>query len=393
MSRICVLLDNDFSSDDRVKIECLALIEGGHEVTLYALKGSSLLEEEEMGGIKIRRVFGSALTAPYRREWKNFEKAFVGDISSMDYDIIHCHDFNMVPMGVAIKRKTDAEFGKKIKVVYDSHEYLRGYKYYMRSSGAWNILKGKIVWNWYLYKEERSLGHIDALITVSESIIEEFKKRLPSNVPTELIRNMPSVVKRAQKGQKYFHDHFDLPHLAKLIIHTGNTFFSEERYRWLSRLLEENENYYLVFLGSQASIDALKKMQKAEGLSSRILFHPQVPRDQITFYCSMADIGLVYTWNPKWKSYWFAAPNKLMDVALAGLPLLTTSQPELKRFIEINKNGCFFDGDDYNKLVDAFKKLTQNMAEYKSGAKEVTSKYHWGDEKKKLLDLYAKLTS
>lgn len=388
---ILFLLGNDFSNDNRVKIEALALIGLGYRVVIHALINPELPEKENVEGIEVVRCFPDSVHTPYKKEWKGFEDQYIPSLAGQNIDLLHCHDYEMLILGSRIRDYMNRLEKPRVQLIYDSHEYLIGYKFYKRNTGWSNIIKGKVVWNWFVTQEARLLKETDGLISVSQSICDLFEKRLKSRIKPVLIRNMPSEVKLAPPNEKYFQQHFSLPTESKIIIHTGNMHFSKKRYHFLSDAIEQFEDVYMVFIGSMGSNAEMKAYHEQNGLSKKILFHSQVPREEITYYCSMADIGLVYTWNPKWKSYWYAMPNKLMDAALAGLPMLTTSQPELARFIEDNGNGISFNGDDPNALMEAMKKVIADMEHYQEQGALVRQRYSWAQEVEKLKALYAQL--
>ena len=167
-------------------------------------------------------------------------------------------------------------------------------------------------------------------------------------------------------------------------------FFSNRRLRFILDIMSERKNLAMVFLGSNESVQEIKKVIQKNGLSN-VFTHKQIPRKNVTYYCSQADFGLVYTWNRLWPSYWNAMPNKLMDVSLAGIPVLATSQPELRRFIQEYNNGVTFSGTMKSSFSNAIDLIIKNEDSLKSNALKVKDKVNWTLESEKLIELYRTL--
>lgn len=382
--KIVMLLDNSYGPDNRVENEINALLEVGYEIDLYCLKSDSLPEIEGNYPFTIRREISTKLFRPFSIEYRSFVKDFANKISAMKPEFIHCHDFRMFFVGCEIKK-----LYPQVKIIYDSHEYLRGYPYFYRIDSWRSKLKGMIVWFWYVILEMKVLKCASALITVSESLRKKLESR--SGKTSILVRNIPPNSSVCKGNCTYWHDKFQLSPDCKVIVHTGNAHYSIKRLLFLIDEISKRKNLALVFLGSNASIEKIRLMAKSKGVLN-IFYHEQIPRKYITYYCSQANFGLVYTWNKLWLSYWYALPNKLIDVSLAGIPVLSTNQPELKGFIDEHKHGITFKGDSKVALSEALDKIIEREDEFKANARLIEKKVSWSEEKKKLISLYNHLS-
>lgn len=382
--KIIVLLDNEYRPDSRVENEINAFLEDGYEIDLYCLKSDTLPDIEENYPFTIRREISPKLFRPFSSEYRNFEKEFAKKISEMKPEFIHCHDFRMFFIGCEIKKLFPA-----VKLIYDSHEYLRGYPYFYRID-SWRFkIKGMFVWFWYVYREMKLLKCASALITVSESLRKKLESR--SGKTSILVRNIPPNSSICKGDCNYWHEKFQLPADIKVLVHTGNAHYSDKRLNFLIDEISKRKNLALVFLGSNSSIEKIKDLAKSKGVQN-IFYHEQIPRKYVTYYCSQANFGLVYTWNKLWLSYWYALPNKLIDVSLAGIPVLSTNQPELKGFIDEHKHGVTFNGDCKKALSEALDKIIEREDELKAHARLIENKVSWSEEKKKLILLYTNLS-
>jgi glycosyltransferase involved in cell wall biosynthesis len=380
---IIILLDNEYRPDSRVENELNALCDSGFVVEMHCMKSQDLPKLENAGNLTIYRDVSEKLYRPFSKEYRSFTKEFTIKISALKPSIIHCHDFRMFFLACEIKKVY-----REVKIIYDSHEYLMGYPYFYRTKSWSSKFKGFFVWAYYVYCENRDLKKADAIITVSNALLNKLKKR--SGKPALLLRNIPPNSKTCKQHCHYWHDLYKLPLDTKIVVHTGNAHYSTKRIHFLFDEFKKRKNLALVFLGTNKSIDNLKQICTRKGISN-IYFHEQIPRKFVTYYCSQANIGLVYTWNKIWISYWYALPNKLIDVSLSGIPVLSTNQPELAHFIDTYQHGVTFDGTSQKALSTALDRILENEATYKKQAEKIETKLTWDTEKQGLIDLYKKL--
>lgn len=80
-----------------------------------------------------------------------------------------------------------------------------------------------------------------------------------------------------------------------------------------------------------------------------------------------------------------------MDVSLSGIPVLSTSQPELKRFISEEGNGVCFNGTLRKYLTSALNEIIEREDELRKKAANVRDRVNWEEESKKISGLYRQL--
>ena len=105
--RILMFVSNDVTHDPRVLKEARALIAAGHEVTAIGWdRTGSAHAREERGGLRIFRVKTSG---PMRLLWKDlirnpiWWRRAARLARSLEFDAIHCHDLDTLPIGVRLK--------------------------------------------------------------------------------------------------------------------------------------------------------------------------------------------------------------------------------------------------------------------------------------------------
>ena len=79
----------------------------------------------------------------------------------------------------------------------------------------------------------------------------------------------------------------------------------------------------------------------------------------------------------------------------AGIPILTTNQPENKRVIDECKCGLLLEEIGPETVAEKIKQIFEDRSAMKrmgrSGRKKFLSKYNWETERKKLDDLLAEI--
>ena len=121
---ILMILSNPFTHDPRVHNEAKSLIKVGHDVTILAWdKKGNNKPEEEKDKIKIIRSFNSKFMnlLPYdifrlHHWWKKGYKDALKLFQKQDFDVIHCHNLDTLPIGIKLKKKMG------LPLIYDAHE-------------------------------------------------------------------------------------------------------------------------------------------------------------------------------------------------------------------------------------------------------------------------------
>src|ERR1041384_1692879 len=135
--KVAMLVDNPMRNDARVEKEARTLLEDGHDVTIFAMKEEISSDKELRSGFKIIRSLTIDTLRPFSREFNLQSQRIVEDLCRGEFDVIHCHDYATYVSAAPIKFKKPA-----VKLIYDAHEYLRGWPWYKDISTITNRLKG-----------------------------------------------------------------------------------------------------------------------------------------------------------------------------------------------------------------------------------------------------------
>jgi glycosyltransferase involved in cell wall biosynthesis len=371
--KVISIVLNNFKNDSRVLKENISLQNAGYNVKVIALHEKPLKEFDKINNIPVHRIKLRS------REWsknkaiqllKYLEFVYKVVKEYKNSDILHCNDLNTLPIGVIIKKF----FNKNAKVVYDSHEY---------QAHRAGISKTMAKLSYFL--EKRLLPYCDEVIVVSNSIAQGYASDYGIREP-KLILNTPNVIRidRSSYFRKKYHIHND----EKVFLYQGRL----TKFRGIEKLVElfaiMPKNYHLILMGHG---EELKKfLSNVE--NKNIHVHEPVHPHKILEYTSSADYGISLI-EPISLSYEYCLPNKVFEYTMAGLPVIVSALPEMKRFVEENKIGISVDfNDDMEKLKNIFIEFSkQDYIKYKDSLEHTASKFNWEEEEKVLLKIYKSL--
>jgi len=289
-------------------------------------------------------------------------------------DIVHTHDLYTVPAGIALSKKFDA------RLVYDAHELEFARAIDMPTANRDMIDRF----------EKDCLDHVDAVVTVSESYCDEYEKRHAHRRPT-LVMNVPEP-KPIGMHSADIRDLVGLPAETKVMVFTGNVFGKQRGLDKVVDAMVHLPDLHLMILGPRHKRNdrALLKLAKKAGVEARVHMHASVPAEMVVDTIRSSDLGVCLIQDVT-LSYRYAMPNKLFESAHAGLPLVVSDLPELKRFVEELGCGLVVDETDPKAIAAGIQKVLDDRDAYllSSKAKEaLQTKYSWKAQVASLLALY-----
>jgi glycosyltransferase involved in cell wall biosynthesis len=272
----------------------------------------------------------SALAPANLRRWKVVfarERQIYNLLEEETPDIVHAHDLSALPVAAKFAKKSGA------KLVFDAHEI---YDHLAQSEDELSELNGKIL--------KKHSGDVDLFITINDSIAQYYFKtyrRLPRAI----------VIKNATKRAEEFvydgrlHEAAGLSRDTRILIYQGG--FAPKR--GLIQLLLAAEyldpDWSLVFMGWGRLEEELRRVadslkMKNPDLDLRIRFVPKVKQFDLPYWTAGASLGAIPYENTG-LNHWYCNPNKLWEYPNAGVPIIASPFPELRRIIETNEIGWF----------------------------------------------------
>ncbi len=362
MTKVCHITSAHSPEDVRIfHKECVSLARAGYE-TYLVQRGSSY----EKSGVHIVG-FGEASGSRIKRMTQVARRAYEAALS-VDADIYHFHDPELLSYGLKLKRK-----GKK--VVFDSHE-----------DTLESILEKewipaparKGMYLWFQNQQERVCREIDAVVTVTPHMADFFRSL---NARTVQVANFPilkeSVPPAAPEPETLvFAGGISRQWNHHTIIKALET-LPECRYR----LCGQAEGAYL------RELEALPAWKRVEYLG-------QIPHLEVAGHLSKSAIGMAvlsYKRNTDWKNGTMGN-TKIFEEMMAGLPVVCTDFVLWREFVERWHCGICVTPEDPGTIASAVQYLLDHPEEARqmgeNGRKAVKEEFNWGVEEKKLLTLY-----
>ena len=113
---------------------------------------------------------------------------------------------------------------------------------------------------------------------------------------------------------------------------------------------------HLVFIGGGRLLAALAGMAAERGLGRCVHFLPTVPLAELLAWTASADIGVQPIRNTC-LNHLSTNSNKLFEYAMAGLPVVASDFPEIRRVVRENDIGLLFDPETPGALAAALGRL------------------------------------
>lgn len=131
--------------------------------------------------------------------------------------------------------------------------------------------------------------------------------------------------------------------------------------------LRDRDDVRFVFVGEGPIKDELRREAKDRGLSN-VLFHDQVPLDQIAVWINAADIMLVpLADDPIFRQF---IPSKLFDYLACATPVLLSVDGEARQILDASGGGFYIPPEDPEVLAQAVRELARG----RSGLEEMGRK-------------------
>jgi glycosyltransferase involved in cell wall biosynthesis len=297
--------------------------------------------------------------------------SFYPKLVDLNADAYHCHEMWLLQSCVLAARENGA------KVVYDSHE-LEAHR-----NAPWSAFVRK---QWVRY-ERKYIKYADRVITVSDGCADELQRAYDLPEVT-IVRNTPMY---EQSGSdENVRTSLGLSDQTPLVVYVGAVTFN----RGVENVLAAMRNlpgYAFVTVGPwrQDIRQKLLDYASCHGLEDRFFMHEKVPHTQIVDFISSADISVSPIQNAC-LSYYCCLPSKLFESAFAGLPIVASDFPDMRRFILDNEIGVVCDETDPASIAESIKKAYESRHTFYTPDKigRIREKHCFEEEGKKISGIY-----
>ena len=378
--KVASLVHNHFTNDSRVEKQAISLSKSGYDLTVFGLWKIGLLEEETKQGFNVKRIklFSSSLKGSIGRFIKFIEFSCKVSWKIKKMDVVHCHDYHPLPaMLLAILL-----FRSKFRVIYDAHEYES------QKLGLGEISKLAI-----RVLEKISSNFVDGFITVSGSIMERYENPF-LKIPKTLILNCPPYEKELESNR--FQSLLSIPNGVTNCLYQGG-FIPHRGIEQLTQAFcnDEMKDVNIILMGhggmTQAGQDLEKRIIDLSIKQTNIYHVKSVPMHELLSFTSSASVGVCLTID-NCLNHRYSLPNKFFEYAMAGLPILVSDLPEMRKLVEKYNCGVICESITPKGIAKGIKKLLdQDLEKLGKNARKMAEDHSWEMQEKKLLRLYEKV--
>ena len=280
---------------------------------------------------------------------------------------VNCRSLAALPLGILFKVMN------RCPLVYDVHE-LETETYMMTG------LRRKVA----RLVEKLCIGWVDFGIFVSDSITDWYKNERGIE-RAYTIRNVPRRCFHQNEGKNsVLRERFRIPDDAIIVIYQGLI----AKGRGLEPIFEEfavnGTDRHLVVLGKGVLVDLVKEYERTY---ENIHYVEFVPLSDLLNHTIGADIGIHLIENCCLNHY-YCLPNKIFEYTMAGLPVIVSGFPEMKKIVGEFSCGWTID-ETGGSLGEVLKELTLDKIEKaRKGAFRAGEACCWEEEEKNLVQIF-----
>ncbi len=355
-------------NDTRIFLKmCLSLSRHGHQVTQIVAdgKGDSICDDVQ--------IFDVGASKSRLDRIRNAPKRVLAKAVSLNADLYHLHDPELIPIGLKLKR-----LGKR--VVFDFHEdvpkQLLG-KPYLNKAALWCLSKSFALFESYACKR------FDGVIAATPFIRDKFLAIHPNTVDINNFPKLGELATDVEWGNKQA----EVCYVGGIAKIRGIAEVSQAM-----GLVQTKARLNLCGGFSEPGVEQSVKAMPGWKRVNEFGF---VDRSGVRDALSRSVAGLV-TFHPL-PNHVDAQPNKMFEYMSAGIPVIASDFPLWREIIQGNDCGLLVNPLDPAAIAKAIDYLVSNPAEAQrmgaNGRKAVNERYNWAIEEQKLFAFYERTLS
>jgi glycosyltransferase involved in cell wall biosynthesis len=371
--RILISVTSDLSTDQRVNRTATTLKEAGYRVLVI---GRVLKTSTEVSPKRYRTLRFKLWTEKGPMFYALYNIRLFWFLLWHHADILVSNDLDTLPANFLAAKL------KNIPLVYDSHEYFTGVPELINRPKVQRIWK-KI--------ESYCLPKVDYAITVNESIAKLFKEEY--NKDFDVIRNVPLITKPFLSERENLRRELGLPLNKKILILQGAGINIDRGAEELVAAMSYLPDYLLLIVGGGDVIGDLRKIVSKKKLKERVLFIAKQPIEILRKYTAASNLGVTLD-KANNINYKLSLPNKLFDYIHAGVPVLSSDLPELKRIVvgyDIGKISTDHDPKNISKVIEEMFSSEEQIKKWEANTVIAAKELNWDKEKERLLSIFKKI--
>ena len=366
---VCMIVQNPYPNDVRVRKEARALLARGHRVSVIALRDFDEPEHEIVEGVSVYRASllkKRAGVLRYIIEYIGFFLYAFIKLNLLDrkerFDVVHVNTLPDFLVFSAVVQKL-----KGRRIVLDLHEIM--FEFFMSKFGVGN--RHPVV-RLLLVLERVSLSFADDVITVNDPIKEIFQKRAIPNRPIAVVMNTVSVA-TVRNSVKRTHDGFNCVYHGTVTDIYG----LDTAIAGFARAREKHKDMMFHIYGEGPSLPQLKRLVLELQLGQAVLFHGAVPYERMMDALADMDLGILAIRKDVFLNLSFS--NKLAEYVYLKIPVISTDLDSVMHYFN-DRELLFFqagDPDDLSRKIEFAYGNKSQMQERAEAAFKKSLAFDW----------------
>ena len=380
---VVMLLSNAYRPDPRVLKEAAGLQSAGYQVTIICWDRLAELSAQEMhtsgfNVIRIQHVRSSyGIGKKQILKLPRFWRAVWAYLNLLKPAILHCHDFDTLPVGLAWGRL------HRIPVIYDAHEH-----YAELCRPRLPGLSGKAIY--YLIRFSELLGArlASAVITVDEFLANVYRKQ---NARILIIGHYPVKDYTSTTASVFSHNGVRMVYIGRLSRDRGMLIYVDI----LRCLLMAGIDARLILSGVFTPVSEEHVIKaRIQGIEDQVEITGWIPYGSMPGLLAHCDLGFsILSPEPRYVN---ALPVKLFEYMAAGLPVIASRFPAISQIISRHDCGALVDpGASPQSIAEHIIHWKANpeipMKLGANGRQAILQDYNWESLMIEVLALYASL--
>ena len=369
--KVCIVFLGNAQHDSRITNLTNSLKEDGCKVSIISFDWFISSENFANDELKIFKLTKGKFSLIF---YLHFALVLIRELFKTKADLYFAEDLYTLPFVATIAKL------KRAKVYYNSRElyaFLGGLRHrpFLQS-----VVKSV---------EKFFITKVDLVLTTGE-MDSEFIEKFYGIKNTLVIRNIPLLQTPSAKI-----DFRKLYGIAddKLILLYQGVLLEGRGVPIIMRTMAELTNTVLVILGDGEQKNNFQKLSGQLNISERVFYAGTIGQRELINYTAGGDVGLSLIENIS-ISYYHALPNKFFEYIMAGLPVLCSDLPQMKKIVEEFQVGESLNAEDENNIVLTLKRWCESpelLKSYRNNCLLASQKLNWQEEykksRKRLLDL------
>ncbi len=290
----------------------------------------------------------------------------------LDADVYHSNDLNTLPQGWLC-----AKVFRRRKLLYDSHE----------------VQSSRTGYGWlHAWSERFLIRRADLMLMTTEMRAEYVARRYGIAKPT-VIRNLPRLLD-PDPARGDLRALLALPPDEPILLYQGGI----QMGRGLEQLIDAVPRIgrgTVVIMGDGRLKGRIVRLVGERGLERRVRFAPRVPYLDLLHYTAHAYLGFQVIQNICFNHY-STISNKLLEYIMAGVPVVASDFPEVRRIVEGHDVGLLVDPADPAAIASAANSLLNDPALHercREGCRRARLELNWERESGRFVPIYEGLVA